>query len=42
MNLLVQSLIQWPERIARHLAWLAPLFARITVGRIFLWSGGQA
>jgi len=31
------------DRLARHiagyLAWLAPLFARITVGWVFLWSG---
>ena len=39
MRLLVQWLIEWPERVARHLAWLAPLFARITVGWVFLWSG---
>ena len=32
-------LIAWPERVARHLTWLAPLFARITVGWVFLWSG---
>ena len=31
MRLLVQWLIEWPERVARHLTWLAPLFARITV-----------
>jgi putative oxidoreductase len=36
---LVQWLIDWPRRIAAHLAWLAPLFARITVGWVFLWSG---
>ena len=39
MNLLVQSLIDWPRRIAGHLGWLAPLFARITVGWVFLLSG---
>jgi putative oxidoreductase len=39
MNFLVQWLIDWPARIAHHLTWLAPLFARITVGWVFLWSG---
>jgi putative oxidoreductase len=39
MRLLVQWLIDWPERVARHLDGLAPLFARITVGWVFLWSG---
>jgi len=36
---LVQWLIDWPESMARYLTWLAPLFARITVGWVFLWSG---
>lgn len=39
MNFLIQWLIDWPRRVAAHLAWLAPLFARITVGWVFLWSG---
>ncbi len=39
MNLIVRSLLDWPERVARHLGWLAPLFARIAVGWVFLWSG---
>src|SRR5689334_14125684 len=39
MNSIVRSLIDWPESVARHLGWLAPLFARITVGWVFLWSG---
>jgi putative oxidoreductase len=39
MKFLVQWLIDWPERVARYLIWLAPLFARITVGWVFLWSG---
>jgi putative oxidoreductase len=39
MGILIQWLIEWPERVARHLMWLAPLFARITVGWVFLWSG---
>lgn len=39
MTFLVQWLIEWPRRIAGHLTWLAPLFARITVGWVFLLSG---
>jgi putative oxidoreductase len=39
MKYFVNVLIDWPERIAGHLAWLAPLFARIVVGWVFLWSG---
>ena len=39
MKLLVDWLIGWPERVARHLSWLGPLFARIVVGWVFLWSG---
>jgi putative oxidoreductase len=39
VNFLVQWLIEWPRRIAGHLTWLAPLFARIVVGWVFLWSG---
>ena len=39
MRLLIDWLIAWPERVAKHLMWLAPLFARITVGWVFLLSG---
>ncbi|HTV51631.1 MAG TPA: DoxX family protein [Steroidobacteraceae bacterium] len=39
MRFIVRSLIDWPEGVARHLAWLAPLFARIVVGYVFLLSG---
>ena len=39
MKSLVQWLIQWPRSVAGHLTWLAPLFARITVGWVFLLSG---
>src|SRR6185312_11507863 len=39
MKFLVRCLIDWPRAVARHLTWLAPLFARITVGWVFLWSG---
>jgi putative oxidoreductase len=39
MRRLINWLIVWPEQVAVHLTWLAPLFARITVGWVFLWSG---
>ena len=39
MNALIDALIGWPQRTARHLAWLAPLFSRIVCGWVFLWSG---
>jgi putative oxidoreductase len=39
VNFLVQWLIEWPRRVAAHLTWLGPLFARIVVGWVFLWSG---
>jgi putative oxidoreductase len=39
MKILVNLLINWPQRVARHLDWLAPLFARIVVGYVFLWTG---
>ena len=39
MTFLIQWLIDWPRRVAGHLTWLAPLFARITVGWVFLLSG---
>lgn len=39
MNKLLDGLIGWPERVASYLGWLAPLFARIVVGWVFLWSG---
>jgi putative oxidoreductase len=39
VKFLVQWLIEWPQRVAGHLTWLAPLFARIVVGWVFLWSG---
>jgi putative oxidoreductase len=39
MRTLIDALIGWPERISKHLLWLAPLFARITVGWVFLLSG---
>jgi putative oxidoreductase len=39
MRFLVHWLIDWPRRVAGHLTWVAPLFARITVGYVFLLSG---
>jgi putative oxidoreductase len=39
MKFLVSYLIEWPKSVAQHLTWLAPLFARITVGWVFMWSG---
>jgi len=39
MNSLVRWLIAWPERVAQHLQWFAPLFARIVVGWVFMLSG---
>lgn len=39
MKLLVNGLIAWPQRVAEHLQWLGPLFARIVVGWVFLWTG---
>ena len=39
MQFLVQWLIEWPRRVAGHILWLAPLFARVVVGWVFLWSG---
>src|SRR5271156_654302 len=39
MRVLADWLIGWPERVSRYFTWLAPLFARITVGWVFLLSG---
>lgn len=39
MNRAIDCLIGWPERTAQHLTWLGPLFARFTVGWVFMWSG---
>jgi putative oxidoreductase len=39
MKFLVKGLIDWPQSVARHLDWLAPLFARIVVGWVFMWTG---
>jgi putative oxidoreductase len=39
MSIAVETLIEWPRRVGLHLAWLAPLFARIVTGWVFLWTG---
>jgi putative oxidoreductase len=39
VKFLVYWLIELPRNIAGHLSWLAPLFARIVVGYVFLLSG---
>ncbi len=39
MKFLVRWLIEWPRSVAQYLTWLAPLFARVTVGWVFLLSG---
>jgi putative oxidoreductase len=39
MRFMVRWLIEWPKGVARHLLWLAPLFARVTAGWVFLLSG---
>jgi len=39
MKFLMKWLILWPESVAANLQALAPLFARIVTGWVFLWSG---
>jgi putative oxidoreductase len=39
MKCLARWLIHWPESVAKYIQWLAPLFARIVTGWVFLWSG---
>ena len=39
MNILLDVLIDWPRRVADHLAWLGPLVARLVTGWVFLWTG---
>lgn len=39
MKFLIDFLINGPERLSAYFAWLPPLFARIVVGWVFLWSG---
>jgi putative oxidoreductase len=39
MSRIVYALIDWPQRTSAWFGWLPPLFARIVVGWVFLWSG---
>jgi putative oxidoreductase len=39
MKFMVDFLINGPERLSAVFAWLPPLFARLAVGWVFLWSG---
>ncbi len=39
MKFIVDFLINGPERLSAWFVWLPPLFARIVVGWVFLWSG---
>ena len=39
MKFLVDWLIEWPARLAHYFAGLGPLFARLVVGWVFMWSG---
>lgn len=39
MKSIVTLFIEWPAQISKHLLWLGPLLARITVGWVFLWAG---
>ncbi|MEO8627322.1 MAG: DoxX family protein [Betaproteobacteria bacterium] len=39
MRYLVAWLIDWPARVAHHIAWFGPLLARITVGWVFAVTG---
>src|ERR1700743_1011842 len=39
MRRLIDWLLVWPQSGGEQFAWLAPLFARITVGWVFMLSG---
>jgi putative oxidoreductase len=39
MSFIVDFLINWPERLSACFSWLPPLFARLVVGWVFMWSG---
>jgi putative oxidoreductase len=41
MKFLTHWLINVPEQLSRYFTWLPPLFARIVVGWVFLWSGWE-
>jgi len=39
MRALVNALVDWPDRTARHFAWIGPLLARVVTGYVFMLSG---
>jgi putative oxidoreductase len=41
MKFLTYWLIDVPQSLSRYLMWLPPLFARIVVGWVFMWSGWE-
>jgi putative oxidoreductase len=41
MKFITYWLINLPEQLSRYFAWLPPLFARIVVGWVFMWSGWE-
>jgi len=41
MKFITHWLISLPQQLSRYFAWLPPLFARIVVGWVFLWSGWE-
>lgn len=41
MPALLNLLINIPERLSAYFTWLPPLFARIVVGWVFMWSGWE-
>ncbi|HML27797.1 MAG TPA: DoxX family protein [Hyphomicrobium sp.] len=41
MKFLTHWLIEVPEGLSRVFLWLPPLFARIVVGWVFMWSGWE-
>lgn len=41
MKFVTYWLVDLPEQLSRYFAWLPPLFARIVVGWVFMWSGWE-
>lgn len=41
MDSIVNLLVALPARIAAHFAWAGPLYARLVVGYVFMWTGWQ-
>lgn len=39
MNAIIEWLINMPQRRSAIFSWLPPLFARLVVGWVFMWSG---